>query len=398
MMPDHGADDRRIDVGKPAHRHRRRRHERGSRGRPEPPAPGPRAGASLRKATRRPPRLRRYPYRRRYRRRGAPVVRGRRGPRALLYSGRPRPQRAAPANQEVRDRAWKALRPPREAAERPTDGDPPRASAARRGRCLSRSRALTVRGLFLIASRRPPAGGAPDAGHRDRRAPVGRRGQGQDDRLPGRAGRDGRPLPGRRQRRPHGGQRRRGLQAPPDAVGRAVPAHHLGHRQRRRGQPGHAHRRARHARLAGHRRQPRPGQPQRARDHAVPHRPRPGQRGAPGRREGRARPDAASGRPTPTAPGDSACAWRTCSTRRCCASGSVASCPTRTCSCASMGAEPFEVDALVERGRRLGRTAPLASRRHDLARPGGAGDAASTCSSRARRARCSTSTTAATRS
>ena len=48
-----------------------------------------------------------------------------------------------------------------------------------------------------------PEDGRADAGHGDRRAPVGRRGQGQDDRLPGRADRDGRPLPGRRQRRPH---------------------------------------------------------------------------------------------------------------------------------------------------------------------------------------------------
>ena len=61
-----------------------------------------------------------------------------------------------------------------------------------------------------------------------------------------------------------------------DAVGRALPAHHLGHRQRRRRQPGDADRRARHARRARHRRRARPGQPQRARDHAVPRRARPG--------------------------------------------------------------------------------------------------------------------------
>ena len=47
---------------------------------------------------------------------------------------------------------------------------------------------------------------------------------------------------------PHRRPRRRGLQAPADAVGRALPAHHVGHRQRRRRQPGHAHRRVRHAR------------------------------------------------------------------------------------------------------------------------------------------------------
>ena len=64
----------------------------------------------------------------------------------------------------------------------------------------------------------------------------------------------------------------------------------------------------------------------------------------------------------------------------------------------SMGAEPFEVDALVELAARLGRAAARPPRRHDLARPDARWRAASTCCSRAPRARSSTSTTAATRS
>ena len=39
----------------------------------------------------------------------------------------------------------------------------------------------------------------------------------------------------------------------------------------------------------------------------------------------------------------------------------------------SMGADTFEVEELVERGRRLGRAPARPPRRHDLARPGGAG-------------------------
>ena len=47
--------------------------------------------------------------------------------------------------------------------------------------------------------------------------------------------------------------------------------------------------------------------------------------------------------------------------------------------------------------RRVGRAPARPHRRHDLARPGRPGGAASTCCSRARRARCSISTTAPTR-
>ena len=113
-------------------------------------------------------------------------------------------------------------------------------------------------------------------------------------------------LPGRRQRRPHRRARRRGLQAPPRPVGRALPAHHAGHRQRRRGQPGHAHR-ASSTMLAARGidvdRGPR--QHARARDHAVPRRPRRGDGGPPGRRGRGDHAPRHRARPTPTAPGGS---------------------------------------------------------------------------------------------
>ena len=182
-------------------------------------------------------------------------------------------------------------------------------------------------------------------------------------------------------------------------VGRALPAHHLVIGTGRRGQPGHADRRARHARRARHRRRQGPGQPERARDHAVPRRPRPGERGPARRREGRDDRTAGSARPTPTGRRASACGWRTSSTRR--PSGdrlgagparqeprSSARWPARRRSRSSRSSR----QALAW-GERL-RAAP---RRHDLARPGRAAPAASTSCSRAPRARSSTSTTAATR-
>ena len=253
--------------------------------------------------------------------------------------------------------------------------------------------ATTARGLFFVR-----AATSPDARHRDRRAPVGRRGQGQDDRLPGRADRDGRPLPGRRQRRPHGRHRRRGLQAPPDAVGRALPAHHVGHRQRRRRQPGDAHRRAGHARRARHRRRARPGQPQRARDHAVPRGPRPGERGAARRRQGRHDRAGHRARRTATAPGGSGCGWRTCSIAPVLRERLGRALPDKNLLLGAMGAEA------VRRSRRWSSRPPAGASgcaTTSTTRPGSSrtrSRAASTCCSRAPRARCSTSTTAATRS
>ena len=60
--------------------------------------------------------------------------------------------------------------------------------------------------------------------------------------------------------------------------------------------------------------EPGPRQPQRARDHAVPRGARQRQRDPPRRRQGRARPGAASARRTATAPGASGSGWRTSST------------------------------------------------------------------------------------
>ena len=253
------------------------------------------------------------------------------GVAACYTPARPRHERVSPY-QEVNDRAFMAHRSSREASERPVRcgrhagevyprhrsgvfdfGAAPWTAGACVGRLRQSLTHLGVRSLLCSPSafaataqgadspfavrlrrdrpgrrfsvRRPPSPRSPtapilsswivaDAGYGDRGAAVGRRGQGQDDRLPGRAGRDGRALPGWRQRRAYGHQRGRGPQAAADPVGRALPAHHLGHRQRRRRQPADPDRRVRHAGLARDRRLARARQPQLARDHAVPRRPR----------------------------------------------------------------------------------------------------------------------------
>ena len=138
-----------------------------------------------------------------------------------------------------------ARRPPRETGSHLRPPGPPECPRAVAGDVYPGPRPRP--GFFRV-------GGLADARDRDRRPPVGRRGQGQDHRLPRRARRRRRPLPGRRQRGPHRRRGRRDAQAPAVPVGRALPAHHVGHRQRRRRQPGHAHRRARHAGGEGHRR------------------------------------------------------------------------------------------------------------------------------------------------
>ena len=63
----------------------------------------------------------------------------------------------------------------------------------------------------------------------------------------------------------------------------------------------------------GHRRLARPRQPQRPRDHAVPRGPRPGERGASRRREGRHDGARDRARRTATGRGGSGCGWRTSS-------------------------------------------------------------------------------------
>ena len=89
---------------------------------------------------------------------GRGVVRRRlRGPRpALLYSGRPRNERAGPANQEVNDRACMAHRPSREASERPDDGDPPKRRRRETGESI-RAPGPTGLGLLVASCVRPPA-------------------------------------------------------------------------------------------------------------------------------------------------------------------------------------------------------------------------------------------------
>ena len=101
----------------------------------------------------------------------------------------------------------------------------------------------------------------------------------------------------------------------------------------------------------------RPGQPQRARDHAVPRGPGPGQRGAPRRRRGR--DDRAGHRADLRRPGlaPRAAHGGPPRSRRSCASASGARCPTRTVLLGSMGADPFEVDAARRPGARPGASA-----------------------------------------
>ena len=124
---------------------------------------------------------------------------------------------------------------------------------------------------------------------------MGRRGEGQDRRLPRTAGGRRRPLSGRFQRRTYGLGERRGVQAPPLALGHPLQRHVLRRRQRRRRRSeGHARRdgrdgKARHRRLGHPPVEPRPcgaplsqsdGRPQRGafgqrenRHHEARHRP-----------------------------------------------------------------------------------------------------------------------------
>ena len=98
-------------------------------------------------------------------------------------------------------------------------------------------------------------------------------------------------------------------------VGRALPAHHVGHRQRRRGQPGDAHRRARHARRRAASTSSRVRVSRSAHVimpyHVALDRANEARLGGAKVGHDRARDRA---RPTATGPGASACGWRTCST------------------------------------------------------------------------------------
>ena len=76
--------------------------------------------------------------------------------------------------------------------------------------------------------------------HRRRRRAMGRRGEGPGRRLPGRRCGPRHPLRRWQQRRPHGGQPARPLQAPPDPVGDLLAADAQPARQRRGHQPAGA--------------------------------------------------------------------------------------------------------------------------------------------------------------
>ena len=123
--------------------------------------------------------------------------------------------------------------------------------------------------------------------------------------------------------------------------------------------------RARHGRLA------RPGQPRRARDHALPRRPRRGEGGAPRRRQGRARPAAASARPTPTGHGASASGWGTCSTAS--AARAPRAGPAREEPLLADGLPPPSTSSRSSARRSPGASGSRPHRGHDLARPGRAG-------------------------
>ena len=125
--------------------------------------------------------------------------------------------------------------------------------------------------------------------------------------------------------------------------------------------------------VARDRRVRRPGQPQRARDHAVPRRARPGQRGPARPRPRSARPAGGSGRPTATVPGGSACAWRTSSIGRSCDERIERALPDKNLLLGSMGRPDLRRRAAGRAGAGLGRAPARPPRRHDLARPGGPG-------------------------
>ena len=131
--------------------------------------------------------------------------------------------------------------------------------------------------------------------HRRRRRAMGRRGEGPGRRLPG--GRCGprHPLRGWEQRRSHGGQPPRPLQAPPDPVGDLLAPDAQPARQWRGHQPAGAGDRARRARCGRHRLREPADQRSRPPGHAVPRPARP-PRGARARRR-QARHDLAWDRP-----------------------------------------------------------------------------------------------------
>ncbi len=227
---------------------------------------------------------------------------------------------------------------------------------------------------------------------------MGRRGQGQDHRPARRARRRRRALPGRQQRRAHDRPRRRGVEAPPDPLGDPLPGQALRDRQRRGDRPEGADRRARRAARPARGRQRPAHLRQRAPDHALPPAARLGRRGQARqpadrhhpprhrpllRRQGRApgHPRAGPARREDPQEED----------RR----GDGAQAPVA----APVREGPVARPAHDDRGVPDLRPPPRAAhRRHLEADVGDARQTARRSSSRARRGRCSTSTTAPIRS
>ena len=232
--------------------------------------------------------------------------------------------------------------------------------------------------------------------HRGR--PVGRRREGEGHRPARRAGRPRDPLPGRQQRRPHDRPRRRGVQVPPDPVRHPLPRQAVRDRQRRRDRPAGAARGDRGAQAPRHRRQRPADLRQRAPDHAVPRAARPRRRGA--ARQAADRHHAARHRPLLRRQGRAARHPRAGPARREDPAqedhgGARAQAPAAAAVREGPRARPAHDDRGV---RHLRPPARAVHRRHGADRLATRSSAAGSSCSRARRARCSTSTTAPIRS
>ena len=208
------------------------------------------------------------------------------------------------------------------------------------------------------------------------------------------------PVPGREQRRSHRRHRRR-ERTPCTCCpsGILTPDVHPGDRQRRGGRPGGAARRARRAGQPAAWTPPAAALGRRAPDHAVPPCAGQGHRAVPGQRQDRHdrprhRPDL-RGQDGP----DRASACRTCSTRASCGRRSTRRCGQKN-QIAGQGLQPARWIDGGDRAEYRGyaeRLRPV-RRRHHAGCWTGRWTTARRCCSRARRARCSTSTTAPTRS
>ena len=136
-----------------------------------------------------------------------------------------------------------ALRPPARSGGRRTGRPPQRAALVAPVGSAGGQRTLDEAGHARSSIER-----SRRAGNGGRRDPVGRRGQGEGHRPPGQGDGDGRPLPGRAQRRSHHRRRRRAVRPAAAPVGDPLRPRRAGDRQRCRRRPGGAAGRDRRAR------------------------------------------------------------------------------------------------------------------------------------------------------